>query len=205
MTICLVTDRRQRSPVDQAREAADAGVDLIHVRERDLEARELFDLAASVVQATRGSSAKVVVNDRVDVALTCGADGVHLRGDSIPAERVRAIAPPGFLIGTSVRSGGEAVSAGGSDYLVAGTVFPTASKQGMTVFLGLDGLAAVVRATTLPVLAIGGMTVERAAGVAAAGARGVAGIGLFTDADRPIKDVVRQLRERFNIGGENFL
>jgi len=205
MTICLVTDRRQRPPVDQAREAADAGVDLIHVRERDLEARALFELAAAVVEATRGSSAKVVVNDRVDVALTCGAGGVHLRGESIPAAQVRAIAPPGFLIGSSVRSGAEAGSAAASDYLVAGTVFPTASKPGMAAFLGVDGLAAVVRATTLPVLAIGGISVERAADVAATGARGVAAIGLFADAERPIKEVVRQLRERFNIGGENFL
>jgi thiamine-phosphate pyrophosphorylase len=75
----------------------------------------------------------------------------------------------------------------------------------MAAFLGLDGLAAVVRATTLPVLAIGGVSVERAAGIAAAGARGVAAIGLFADAQRPIKEVVRQLRERFNIGGEKFL
>jgi thiamine-phosphate pyrophosphorylase len=205
MTICLVTDRRQRSPVDQAREAANAGVDLIQVRERDLEARELFALAVAVVQATRGSATKVVVNDRVDVAVTCGAHGVHLRGDSVPAARVRAIAPPGFLIGTSVRSGGEAVSAAGSDYLLAGTVFPTPSKPEMTAFLGLDGLAAVVRSTTLPVLAVGGITVEHAAGVAAVGARGVAAIGLFTNANRPIKEVVRQLRERFNIGDEKFL
>jgi len=206
MIICLVTDRRRRSPIDQAGEAADAGVDLIQVRERDLDARELSDLAAAVVRATRGSATKVVVNDRVDVALTCGAGGVHLRGDSIPAARVRALAPPGFLIGSAVRDAREAAAAApASDYLVAGTVFATASKPGMTAFLGLDGLRAIAKASPIPVLAIGGMTVERAREVAAAGAGGLAAIGLFAEPHRPIKEVVRQLRERFNIGGEKFL
>jgi len=85
--------------------------------------------------------------------------------------------------------------------LIAGTVFPTTSKSGATAFLGLDGLAAVAKATTIPVLAIGGMSVDRAGEVASAGAGGLAAIGLFADANRPIKEVVRQLRERFNSRG----
>jgi thiamine-phosphate pyrophosphorylase len=189
--------------VEQAREAAAAGVDLIHVRERDLEARELCELVSGIVRATRGSTTRVVVNDRVDVALACGADGVHLRGDSMPAIRVRAIAPAGFLIGCSGHSAAEAMaSAGAADYLVAGTVFPTTSKPGMTAFLGVDGLSAVVRAVSVPVLAIGGVTLARAGEAAAAGAAGVAAIGLFARPDLPIKEVVWQLRERFNIGGK---
>jgi thiamine-phosphate diphosphorylase len=203
MMICLVTDRRRRSPVEQAGEAAAAGVDLIQIREGDLEAGELAALTTEVVGVTRGSATRVVVNDRVDVAVACGADGVHLRGDSMPAARVRTMAPEGFLIGCSVREPGEAVAAArAADYLIAGTVFPTTSKPGMTAFLGLPGLSAICKAVSVPVLAIGGMSVARAADVAAAGAGGLAAISLFADADRPIKEVVRQIRERFNIGGD---
>ena len=195
MMLCLVTDRRLRSPIEQASEAADAGIDLIHVRERDLEAAELSALVEGVVRATRGSGTRVVVNDRVDVAMACGAAGVHLRGDSMPAARVRDVAPAGFLIGCSVRSAEEALRAGrDADYLIAGTVFPTTSKPGLRDCLGLDGLASISRCVSLPVLAIGGMSIARAAEIAAAGAAGLAAIGLFADRNRPIKDVVRQLR-----------
>ena len=202
MMLCLVTDRRRRPPIEQAREAALAGIDLIHIRERDLETRDLASLVAGVVAATRGSATRVVVNDRVDVAIACGADGVHLREDSTPAIRVREAAPEGFLIGCSVHSpGGAAAAARGADYLVAGTVFPTTSKPGLTGLLGLDGLSAVATAVQAPVLAIGGVSLARVADVAAAGAGGVAAIGLFADPDLPIKEVVRQIQERFNIGG----
>lgn len=199
MTICLVTDRRRRPPVEQAREAAEAGVDIIQVRERDLDARALCALVRDVVRVTRGSRARVVVNDRLDVALAAGADGVHLRGDSIPPARARSLAPAGFLLGASVRTEAEAVEAARwCDYLVAGTVFPTNSKPGMTAFLGLAGLASIAKAVSVPVLAIGGVSVDRAADVAAAGGGGVAAIGLFADPDRPIKEVVN----RINIGGK---
>jgi thiamine-phosphate diphosphorylase len=204
LTICLVTDRRRRPPVEQAAEAAAAGVDIIHVRERDLEAGELSTLVSAVVSATRGSSTKVVVNDRVDVAVACGADGVHLRGDSMPAVRVRRMTPDGFLIGRSVHSAQEAsAAAAGADYLVAGTVFPTTSKPGQTAWLGLAGLSGIAKAVSVPVLAIGGISMEHVPDVVGAGARGISAIGLFADPDRPIKEVVRLLRERFNIGGEN--
>ena len=93
MTICLVTDRRRRPPIAQAAEAIDAGVDLIQIRERDLETSALVSLVLRVVELTRGSRTRVVVNDRLDVALACGAHGVHLRGDSIPASRARRIVP----------------------------------------------------------------------------------------------------------------
>jgi len=202
MTICLVTDRRRRPPIAQAAEAVDAGVDLIQVRERDLDTSALASLVLRVVEAARGSPTRVVVNDRVDVALACGAHGVHLRADSIPASRVRTIVPPGFVIGRSVHGRDEALAvARDADYLIAGTVFPTTSKPGRIDLLGPHGLGSIASAVRLPVLAIGGITVERAAVVAAAGAAGVAAVGLFADVDRPIKDVIRALRARFNMGG----
>ena len=202
MTICLVTHRQRRPPIEQTADAVDAGVDLIHIRERDLDAAALTSLVLRVVELTRGSRTRVVVNDRLDVALACGADGVHLRGDSLPPARVRSIVPRGFLIGRSVHARDEALAvAPDVDYLIAGTVFPTASKPGRTDLLGVQGLASIASAVSVPVLAIGGVAPERAGELAAAGAAGIAALALFADPDRPIKDVVLALRARFNIGG----
>jgi len=195
VTICLVTDRRRRPPAEQAAEAVDAGVDLIQVRERDLETSDLAALVSQIVRIAGGSSTRVVVNDRLDVALACEAHGVHLRGDSVPPARARSIAPPGFLIGRSVHALDEAAAvAPDVDYLIAGTVFPTSSKPGRTELLGTAGLAAIAGAVRVPVLAIGGIGVERLADVSAAGAAGIAAVSLFTDSERPIKEVIRALR-----------
>ena len=198
MTICLVTDRTRRAPVEQAIEAAQAGIDLIHVREGGLQTSELAAMVTQVVRVTRASHTRVVVNDRLDVAVACGADGVHLRGDSVAASRVRTIAPAGFLIGQSVHSLDEAVAAAPHvDYIVAGTVFPTPSKPGRTELLGLTGLSAIARGVSVPVLAIGGIDLDRVKEAFAAGAAGIAAITLFTGRDRPITDVVRALRAQF--------
>jgi thiamine-phosphate pyrophosphorylase len=191
--LCLVTDRHRLSGddvafakargrlVDQAKWAIKSSVDLIQVRERDLEAADLAALVGDFVRLSRRSGTRVVVNDRLDVALACGADGVHLRHDSVRAEAVRTMAPPGFLVGRSVHGVAEAEDAGPVDYLIAGTVFPTPSKSLASPVLGLGGLAAIVQAVAVPVLAIGGITRERLDEVAAIGAAGVAGIGLFID------------------------
>src|SRR5207253_9045900 len=111
--------------------------------------------------SVRGTAARFVVNDRLDVASACGAHGVHLRGDSISVGAARRLVPQAFLIGRSVHSVGEAHDAQGADYLVAGTVFRSQSKPESDPLLGIDGLTAVVRAAAAaPVLAIGGVTAE---------------------------------------------
>jgi thiamine-phosphate diphosphorylase len=184
--ICMVTDRR-RAGVDalvwRVAAAARAGVDLVQIRERDLEAGPLTRLVEACVDAVRNTRTRILVNDRLDVARAAGAHGVHLRGDSMSAARVRAVSPPGFLIGRSIHSLQEAAPAAGEaapDYLLFGTVFPTTSKPDAPA-AGPDALRAVVRATTIPVLAIGGVTSETAATVARTHAAGVAAIGLFAD------------------------
>ena len=199
MILCLVTDRRRRSVIEQCRNASRAGVDLIQLREPDLEAAALSSLGARLVEATRDTAARIVVNDRLDVALTCGASGVHLRGDSIPPARAREITPPGFLIGRSVHGVDEAVlAARHADYLIAGTVFPTPSKPGLHEHLGVDGLSAIVKAVQIPVLAIGGVSMDRIEAVAGAGAAGVAAISLFdADADALFL-AMRDARRRFD-------
>ena len=188
----LVTDRRRLAPLmpfedarrcllRQVQYAVDAGIDCIIVRERDLEARDLADLTAAVVGLTRGTQTRVVVNDRVDVALAAGADGVHLRGDSMPPEAVRRMTPSGFLLGRSVHGAKEAAAVTGVDYLIAGTVWSSASKAEGHPLLGLDGFSAIVKAVRVPVLAIGGVAIDRVGDIASAGGAGIAAIGLFMD------------------------
>jgi thiamine-phosphate pyrophosphorylase len=195
VTTCLVTDRKRADVREQALRAVDAGVDLIQVRERDLEAAPLAALVAAVLQVTRSSSTRVVVNDRLDVALSCGADGVHLRSDSIAAADARRLAPRPFLVGRSVHSAAEAASAGDVDYLIAGTVFATSSKPGAAC-VGVDGLREIVRAASAPVLAIGGVEAARFGEIAATGAAGIAAIGLFSSG--PLSDVVAAARAAFD-------
>ena len=190
MILHLITDRMRLCPDGdeaarsaclraQARYAVAAGIDVIQVRERDLDGRRLAALAQAIVALARGSSTKVVINDRLDVALAAGADGVHLRGDSFAAARVRSVAPAGFLIGRSVHSVDEVQRAGPVDYVVAGTVWATSSKPDGHPLLGPKGLAAVVAASPAPVIGIGGVDVGRATTLASAGAAGGAAVGAF--------------------------
>lgn len=175
--------------------AARAGVHLIQIRQPDRDAGPLVRLVERAVAAVRGTPARVLVNDRVDVAIAAGAHGVHLRGDSMPAARVRTMVPTGFVIGRSVHSPDEAgsVTADGSiDYVLVGTIFSTASKPGATA-AGLGMLAAACQSTNVPVLAVGGMQFERLTGVAEAGAAGVAAIGLFAE---PSIDALKTIVER---------
>jgi thiamine-phosphate pyrophosphorylase len=187
--------------------AAAAGVNLVQIRERDLDGATLCDLVRWCVRVSAGSATRILVNDRVDVALASGADGVHLRGDSFSAPRVRKIVPNGFLVGRSVHSAREAemvAAEGGLDYLIAGTVFPSGSKPADTELLGLDGLQATVGLVNLPVLAIGGVRGETVPAVAKTGARGVAAIGMFCESGadtRRLEQAVKSIRRSFETSG----
>ena len=180
--------------------AARAGVDLIQIRERDLEGGELLRLTARACAIVTGTATRVLVNDRVDVALAARAHGAHLPAFGIAAPRVRALAP-GLLIGRSVHAVDEAVAAerdGGCDYLIFGTVFASTSKPAGHIISGAGTLADVCRAVRLPVLAIGGITAERAGAVAETGAAGVAAITLFAQGeDHELRERVRAVRAAF--------
>jgi thiamine-phosphate pyrophosphorylase len=166
----------------QTRYAVEAGVDFVQIREPDLSASDLSRLVNACVDLAAGSQTRIVVNDRVDVALACGAAGVHLRSDSVPSDAVRQLVPPGFVVGRSVHTEQEARAAAAHvDYVVAGTVWPTASKPTGHPILGVDGLRQIAASVRVPVLAIGGVTLERVPEVAAAGAAGFAAIGYFMD------------------------
>ncbi len=198
--VCMITASAGATPDDTAlvarvAAAARAGVHLIQIRQPDREARPLVRLVERAVAAVRGTAARVLVNDRVDIAVAAGAHGAHLRGNSMPAARVRTMVPAGFVLGRSVHSPDEAgrvTSDGSVDYLLVGTIFPTASKPGATP-AGLRMLAAACQATSVPVLAVGGIQVERLTGVAEAGAAGVAAIRLFAE---PSVDAMGAIVER---------
>ena len=196
--------------VAQAAEAARCGVHFVQVREIDLEAALMIALVSRIVEAVEGSPTRVLVNDRLDVALAAGAHGVHLRGDSYPASRVRAVTAPGFLVGRSVHGPEEAAAVaaeGATDFLVFGTVFQTPSKPAGHRPAGLEGLSRVVDAASgMPVLAIGGVTVGSMPLIAAAGAAGVAAIGLFLPGEAgaapTMAETVAGLRSAFDTVGE---
>jgi thiamine-phosphate diphosphorylase len=180
-----ITDRRSAggmAPLLVCIERAIAdGVDRIQLREKDLSARDLYALTCRAVDLGKGSHTRILVNGRADVALAAGAHGVHLPADSVSPHVLRAIAPPGFLIGVSTHSRGEILAAqdASADFVVFGPIFAPLSKVSTDSPVGTDGLREAVRDVTIPVLALGGITHENAALCIGAGAAGVAGISLF--------------------------
>jgi thiamine-phosphate diphosphorylase len=199
--VCMVTAGNAAGSRDLLRSiesAARAGVDLIQIRERHLPARDLLTLTTAALEAVAGTPSRVIVNDRLDVALSAGAHGVHLRGDSFPAAAVRRLTPDGFIVGRSVHSPEEAAAAdavGGCDYLVFGTVFASPTKPAGHRPAGVDALRAACARVGVPVLAIGGVTPANASSLRRAGASGLAGIGIFAD-DLP--GTVSLLRNAFD-------
>jgi thiamine-phosphate pyrophosphorylase len=188
-SLYLITDRAAapRPPADVVEECLAAGLRAVQLREKDLETRDLLALADTLREATQRHGARLIVNDRADVALAAGADGVQRTHASLPVSALRGIAPAGFLVGASVHSEAEARDAAGqgADFIVFGPVYDTASKRRYGPPQGLAALEAVTHAVDRPVLAVGGLTPERVPEVLAAGAAGVAVIGAIYAAARP--------------------
>jgi thiamine-phosphate pyrophosphorylase len=162
--------------------AVAAQISLFQIREKDLSTRVLYDLVTRAAKITRGSATALLVNDRFDVALAAGADGVHLTSTSLPARVVRAVCGPEFLLGASTHSIEDALDArdNGADFAVFGPVFETESKRVYGPPQGLEKLRQVTSALSgFPVLAIGGVNVDNAEECFAAGASGFAGISWF--------------------------
>lgn len=176
VSVTLGLDRRAAD--EFVRASAANGATVVLVREPSLSARALRDLASRLLPAARQRGLRTVISERLDVALAAGADGVHLRADGPPVAAVRALAPPGFLIGRSAHSEAEIDQAAGADYLMYGTIFETPSKPGVTG-QGLEALRRAVARFDGPVLAIGGITRSNAADVLATGAAGYAAIRMF--------------------------
>ncbi|MCU1240903.1 MAG: thiamine-phosphate synthase [Candidatus Acidoferrum typicum] len=211
--LCYVTDRHSLRVANQAEsvaalipkteEIAAAAVDWVQIREKDLPARELASFTrqalaiAEKVSAKRASALRVLINDRLDVAMAERAGGVHLGEKSLPvavAKRLvesavrKQIVDESFLIGVSCHSleTAQAAQRDGADYVFFGPIFATPSKAAFGAPQGLARLAQVCRALKIPVLAIGGITLENAEPCIIEGAAGVAAIRLFQDAPDPV-------------------
>lgn len=201
--VYLITDR---SRLAQARctlsalvsfldRAFEAGVDMAQIRERDLSARDLFLLARRVTRSARRHKARLLINDRADVAASAGA-GVHLTTRSMRADAVRRAFGSEMLIGVSTHSMGEALEAesGGADFIVFGPVFETASKKIYGPPVGLAALGEVASRLKIPVLALGGINLDNFKSALDRGARGVAAISMFADA-KDLKAVVQKIKK----------
>ena len=192
MIVCLVTDRRRLGASvgappseylavlsEQIAAAAAAGVDFVQIREPDLEARPLTAFIRSVAAKLRGSKTRILVNDRLDVALAAGADGVHLKESSVAPELARSLAPKDFVVACAVHTALTAAARRSADFIVAGTVLPTVSKV-RADYLEWRGLAEVIGAANgTPVVGIGGLDLASIPSLARTGAAGLAAIGAF--------------------------
>ena len=185
--LVLVTDRHAtqgRDLVPLVCAALDAGAPAIQLREKDLEGGALFRLAETLRAETRARGAALFVNDRLDVAVAVGADGVHLGSASVPIDAARRVLPPTMQIGVSTHAV-EEVAATSADFAFFGPIYDTPSKRPFGEPQGLDRLTAAAQAAPVPVLAIGGVTAVTVPALRAAGAHGVAVIRSILAADDP--------------------
>jgi thiamine-phosphate pyrophosphorylase len=184
MIRCYITDRhsfkRETLMESIARNLFD-GITWIQIREKDLSARELYDVVLAAKLLPNPHSTKIIVNSRIDVAFAAGADGAHFPSDSPEPKRWRGIAPPGFLIGVSCHTVEEVAAAEseGAAYAMFGPVFAPISKVSALTPHGIAGLARAAQRVAIPVIALGGITNENAASCIEAGAKGIAGISLY--------------------------
>jgi thiamine-phosphate pyrophosphorylase len=189
-SLYFVTDRRLargRPTLEIVRAAVQGGVTCVQLREKTCSAREFIAEALSVKAFLTSCGVPLIINDRVDIALAVGADGVHLGQTDMPLAVARSLAGPALVIGVSAESIADAVAAqaGGADYLGVSPVFATPTKTDTAAPLGLAGLAAIRRTVKLPLVAIGGLHAGNAAAAVHSGADGVAVVSAIAAADDP--------------------
>jgi len=202
LRLIVITDRALASPrsIDSViEECLDAGAPAIQLRDKDAAPEELLRQALRLRRLTDRWGALLFINDRFDVALAAGADGVHLGPEDLPVAEVRRAAPPGFLIGhsTDIPEVAGQAEADGADYIGCGAVFPTSTKKDVGAVIGVPGLDSVATSVNIPVVGIGGIEPDGAARIARESrAAGVAVIGVVMGSPRP-GDVVRELLRPF--------
>ncbi len=178
------------------------GATFIQLRDKDASAKELLDAARECLALTRPAGAKLIINDRVDVALTADADGVHLGQDDLRVEEAREILGPDKIIGLSTHTLEQfhAAMRTSADYLAVGPVYETTTKENPSPTVGLELIAAARAITDRPIVAIGGITVERAPAVIVAGADSVAVISALYPWPKKLAltskpDITKQVRK----------
>jgi thiamine-phosphate pyrophosphorylase len=188
LSVYLVTDRllsRGRGLVDVVLSAVRGGATVVQLREKEASARETLELGRALLERLRPLGVPLIVNDRVDLALALGADGVHVGQGDLPPEVARRLLGPDALLGLSITGPGDLATLDPAvvDYAGVGPIFPTGTKADATPALGLEELAQLRRLLPVPAVAIGGITVHNAADVIAAGADGVSVVSAICSAD----------------------
>jgi thiamine-phosphate pyrophosphorylase len=195
----LVTDRHltDRSLDEVVEEALAGGVRAVQLREKDLPAREFLRRAEKLRSLTTRFGARLLINDRLDVCLAVGADGVHLRADSLPVSAARKILGPDRLIGQSTHGISEVIEAqeAGADFVVLGPIYDTPSKRSMGRPLGPSAIRSAASRVSIPVFAIGGIRLEQISEVIRHGGRGAAVISALLQAPNPREAASAMLRE----------
>lgn len=187
----LITDRHGlppgRSLIETVAAALEGGVRAVQLREKDLCPRELLPLALELRQLTRRCGARLLINDRIDIAQAVEADGVHLAGTSLPTAMARHLLGPSALIGVSTHQIDEVLAAArdGADFVTFGPVYPTPSKAAYGAPVGLEALRRVCAATSLPIFALGGVKSNHIPQLLSAGAAGIALISAIFSATDP--------------------
>ena len=194
----LVTDRglsRGRATAEIVREAVAGGATCVQLREKHGSSREFLEEAQAVRAVLRGTGVPLIINDRVDIALAVGAEGVHLGQRDLPIGQARRLGPPGWLIGVSAESREDALRAEqeGADYIGVSPVFATPTKTDTAPPLGLAGLREIRAAVKIPLVAIGGLHAGNAREVIRAGADGLSVVSAIVAADSP-REAARALR-----------
>jgi thiamine-phosphate pyrophosphorylase len=195
----VITDNRfGRDPRSAVPIALEAGADVIQVRVKGWTDHDLLELAEQVVAWCQPYGAACIVNDRVDVALAAGADGVHLGAEDLPVSVARRLLGPGALVGGTARdpATARALVAAGASYLGVGPCFATVTKTGLPDPIGFVGVAAVAAVVDVPVIAIGGVRADQIAELRAVGAYGVAVVDAVSGADDQagaVRDLLREL------------
>lgn len=197
--LCVIAQRVARlgrSHLDVAAAALRGGARLIQLREKALSDRALWELAGQMRKLTREREGMLIVNDRVDIALAVGADGVHLGEHDIPVAAARRMMTAGAIIGASVSNPQEAraAEAEGATYVSVGSIFPTTSKPDAGEPVGIAAIGEIRDAVSLPVLAIGGINCDNVEAVIRGGAAGVAVVSAIAEAENMVAATAALLR-----------
>lgn len=205
-SLYLVTDRQlAKKPIEHVvEEAIKGGVDCVQLREKNIDTRQFVEIAQTIKYITDRHNVPLIINDRIDVALAVKADGVHLGQDDMPLPIARTLVPHSMIIGISVSTVNEAIEAqrDGADYIGAGSVFPTSTKDDISGIIGLEGLQEITKAVSIPVIAIGGIQIHNAQDVMEHGAGGIAVVSAIVCADNPfeaactLKSIVKNAKEK---------
>lgn len=197
--LCLIADAEKMGKKDiisAILEAVEGGVSLVQLRAKKLRTREFLEMSLKISEILKEKNIPFIINDRVDIALSCEADGIHLGQQDLSLLYARKIMGKNRLIGVSINTVNEAIEAeqGGADYLGVGPVFFTPTKEDLRPFLGIEGLREIRKIVRIPILAIGGINAENARKIIETGVDGVAVVSAILSSEN-IKKAARELAQ----------